>query len=305
MKKMGLSLISLSILVLFLSYNMDDVFGTTYNMWLLNERQNIVYLSGVLFKSGIILFGFGVIVSEEVTNLKRFTLWTFLTPIILLISAKIITESKTNNQQDNLQVQETVEKTEEVTSKIENPVTEKQIETTEQSELTQDQTQTQTQTQTQESIVKRSPNTFIDNKNGTVTFKTSGLTWQQCAVGQNWTGTTCNGNAKKMNWGEAMKLTSNFAGYNDWHLPTKEELMTLVECSDDQYNQDGSCKNYTLTNKPTINKMAFPNTTSSVFWASSSFVNLSYYAWGVYFSSGHPYYYIKFNKGNVRLVRKQ
>ena len=297
MKKMGLSLISLSILVLFLSYNMDDVFGTTYNMWLLNERQNIVYLSGVLFKSGIILFGFGVIVSEEVTNLKIFTLWTFLTPIILLISAKIFTEIKTNNQQDNLQVQETV--TVEVTTKIENPVTEKKIETTAPIELTQD------QDQTQESIVTRSPNTFIDNKNGTVTFKTSGLTWQQCAVGQNWTGTTCNGNAKKMNWGEAMKLTSNFAGYNDWHLPTKDELMTLVECSDDQYNQDGSCKNYNLTNKPTINKMAFPNTTSSVFWASSSFVNLSYYAWGVYFSSGHPYYYIKFNKGNVRLVRKQ
>ena len=297
MKKMGLSLISLSILVLFLSYNMDDVFGTTYNMWLLNERQNIVYLSGVLFKSGIILFGFGVIVSEEVTNLKIFTLWTFLTPIILLISAKIFTEIKTNNQQDNLQVQETV--TVEVTTKIENPVTEKKIETTAPIELTQD------QDQTQESIVTRSPNTFIDNKNGTVTFKTSGLTWQQCAVGQNWTGTTCNGNAKKMNWGEAMKLTSNFAGYNDWHLPTKDELMTLVECSDDQYNHDGSCKNYNLTNKPTINKMAFPNTNSSVFWASSSFVNLSYYAWGVYFSSGHPYYYIKFNKGNVRLVRKQ
>ena len=295
MKKMGLSLISLSILVLFLSYNMDNVFGTTYNMWLLNERQNIVYLSGVLFKSGIILFGFGVLVSEEVTNLKIFTLWTFLTPIILLISAKIFTEIKTNNQQDNLQVQETVE----VTTKIENPVTEKKIETTSPIELTQD------QDQTQESIVTRSPNTFIDNKNGTVTFKTSGLTWQQCAVGQNWTGTTCNGNAKKMNWGEAMKLTSNFAGYNDWHLPTKDELMTLVECSDDQYNQDGSCKNYNLTNKPTINKMAFPNTNSSVFWASSSFVNLSYYAWGVYFSSGHPYYYIKFNKGNVRLVRKQ
>jgi hypothetical protein len=297
MKKMGLSLISLSILVLFLSYNMDNVFGTTYNMWLLNERQNIVYLSGVLFKSGIILFGFGVIVNEEVTNLKIFTLWTFLTPIILLISAKIFTEIKTNNQQDNLQVQETVE----VTTKIENPVTEKKIETTAPIELTQD----QDQDQTQESIVTRSPNTFIDNKNGTVTFKTSGLTWQQCAVGQNWTGTTCNGNAKKMNWGEAMKLTSNFAGYNDWHLPTKDELMTLVECSDDQYNQDGSCKNYNLTNKPTINKMAFPNTNSSVFWASSSFVNLSYYAWGVYFSSGHPYYYIKFNKGNVRLVRKQ
>ena len=303
MKKMGLSLISLSILVLFLSYNMDNVFGTTYNMWLLNERQNIVYLSGVLFKSGIILFGFGVLVSEEVTNLKLFTLWTFLTPIILLISAKTFTEIKTNNQQDNqqdnLQVQEKVEV--EVTNKIEKPDTEKQIETTAQSELTE----TSTQDQTQESISKRSPNTFIDNKNGTVTFKTSGLTWQQCAVGQNWTGTTCNGNAKKMNWGEAMKLTSNFAGYNDWHLPTKEELMTLVECSDDQYNQDGSCKNYNVTNKPTINKMAFPNTNSSVFWASSSFVNLSYYAWGVYFSSGHPYYYIKFNKGNVRLVRKQ
>lgn len=301
MKKMGLSLISLSILVLFLSYNMDDVFGTTYHSWLLNERQNMVYLSGVLFKSGIILFGFGVIVREEVTNLKLFTLWIFLTPIILLISAKIVTNIKANNQPEHSQVQES----EEVTTKIENPVPEKQIETTETTEAIEPiQTQTETQTQTQESIVKRSPNTFIDNQNGTVTFKASGLTWQQCAVGQNWTGTTCKGTAKKMNWGEAMQLNGSFAGYNDWHLPTKEELMTLVECSDDQYNQDGSCKNYNVTNKPTINKIAFPNTNSTVFWSSSSFVNLSYYAWGVYFSSGHPYYYIKFNKGNVRLVRK-
>lgn len=32
---------------------------------------------------------------------------------------------------------------------------------------------------------------FIDNQNGTVTQKTTGLIWQRCSIGQTWNGSTC------------------------------------------------------------------------------------------------------------------
>ena len=49
MKKAGILLIALGIFSVFLAFNMDVVIGTSYNIGLLNERQNIVYLSGVFF----------------------------------------------------------------------------------------------------------------------------------------------------------------------------------------------------------------------------------------------------------------
>ena len=66
MKKLGILLIALSLLIVFLAFNMDVVVGTTYNIGLLNERQNIVYLSGVLFLSGVMFFGFGFVAKEIV-----------------------------------------------------------------------------------------------------------------------------------------------------------------------------------------------------------------------------------------------
>lgn len=56
MKKAGVLLIALGILSVFLAFNMYVVIGSSYNIGLLNERQNIVYLSGVLFLAGIMLF---------------------------------------------------------------------------------------------------------------------------------------------------------------------------------------------------------------------------------------------------------
>jgi hypothetical protein len=146
---------------------------------------------------------------------------------------------------------------------------------------------------------------FVDNKNGTVTFKATGLTWQKCSVGQTWIADTCSGDATEMSWNEAMKVSANFAGHNDWRLPTKKELLTLVFCSDGKYDLDGSCKN--MTNVPTINSTYFPNTQSSKYW--SSYAELNSGAWNVNFYNGYSGY--NDNKGYgyfeyryfVRLVR--
>jgi hypothetical protein len=76
-KKTGITLISLGIAMIFLAFNMDVIIGATYNIGLLNERQNIIYLSGVLLLSGSMFFGFGFVAKEEVNNIKAFALWTF------------------------------------------------------------------------------------------------------------------------------------------------------------------------------------------------------------------------------------
>ena len=152
---------------------------------------------------------------------------------------------------------------------------------------------------------KKRQDEFVDNKNGTVTFKTTGLTWQKCSVGQTWTGDTCSGEVKRMSWNDAMKLSNSFAGYNDWRLPTKEELMTLVFCSDEKYDLDGSCKNITDVTRPTIITTYFPNTQSDyLYWSSSPYANYgSSGAWDVSFDFGSSSYDLKDGNGFVRLVR--
>ena len=53
---------------------MDVVVGTTYNIGLLNERQSVIYLSGVLFLAGVICFGFGVVTKEELVKPLLFSM---------------------------------------------------------------------------------------------------------------------------------------------------------------------------------------------------------------------------------------
>jgi len=128
---------------------------------------------------------------------------------------------------------------------------------------------------------------FIDNQDGTVTHKTTGLTWMRCALGQTWTGSTCSGTASTYTYDQAVALKHSFSGHSDWRLPNIAELQTIVERENIN---------------PAINNKVFPNTPNNAFWSSSPYVVSSSFAWSVYFSNGDiSYDFLHYE--SVRLVR--
>lgn len=137
---------------------------------------------------------------------------------------------------------------------------------------------------------------FSDNGNGTVTHTATGLVWMRCSLGQSWDGTTCTGSASTYNWQEALAAAHNlnsdagYAGHNDWRLPNKNELASIVEAR---------CW------FPTINAAIFPNTPSfGLFWSSSPRADNANEAWYVNFGiGGHVYWGNKSDDNRIRLVR--
>ncbi len=149
---------------------------------------------------------------------------------------------------------------------------------------------------------------FVQNNDGTVTHTPTGLIWQACSVGQTWDGNsgTCTGTATNMNYSDAMKLTSDFAGKTDWRVPNIVELKTLVDLR---------------KMLPAINKSLFPQMPTNQGFVSSSLYS-STYPWIVSLAYGFDGYqggnntniyyygcggYCNYYGGNnyVRLVRGQ
>ena len=76
-------------------------------------------------------------------------------------------------------------------------------------------------------------NNYIDNENGTISDKATGLMWMQ------------NDNAQAISWENALRYAENFefAGYSDWRLPTTKELQSIVDYT----------RSPKATNSPAIN----------------------------------------------------
>ncbi len=129
---------------------------------------------------------------------------------------------------------------------------------------------------------------FTDNGDGTVTHKTTGLTWKRCAEGQTWTGSNCTGTAATYTYDQAAALTSSFAGKSDWRLPTIAELGTIVERS---------------SVNPAINTTVFPGTPASVFWSGSADARSSGNSWFIHYYNGDGHGAPKRDTYHVRLVR--
>ena len=147
------------------------------------------------------------------------------------------------------------------------------------------------------------------NGDGTVTDTQTGLMWKQCSEGQS--GSRCNGTATEYQWDDAMSKfgsSVSFAGYTDWRIPTTDELLTLVYCSNG-VSQDiawkHSCNNEfnaTEFETPTINSKVFPNAADGWYW--SSIEKNASDALFVNFSTGFgPVNDPKWAQQNIRLVR--
>ncbi len=77
-------------------------------------------------------------------------------------------------------------------------------------------------------------------------------------------------------------------GYDDWRLPTQDELKTIVDIG---------------KSDPAIDS-AFTNVASAGYWSSSSVLSYPYYAWGVlFFLNGHDAWTFKDDNYYVRCVR--
>ena len=129
---------------------------------------------------------------------------------------------------------------------------------------------------------------YTVHNNGTVTDMVTGLMWQQCSVGQ--TGADCSGGTASVhNWQAALALagTDSTADYNNWRLPNKNELSSLVAY--DRYN-------------PSTNEVVFPNTAAN-YWSSSPDADYGDYAWNVNFNYGNDNDNNRYNSFRVRLVR--
>lgn len=145
---------------------------------------------------------------------------------------------------------------------------------------------------------------YRDNGNGTVSDVSTGLMWKQCSEGQS--GKDCRkGKAAKYGWDDAMSKFGkgiSFAGYDDWRIPTKDELRTLVYCDNGTSQAtawDKGCgDNY---QRPTIDLKAFPNTLDEFYWSFTA--KGASGAWHVNFDFGADGWNDRNAVERVRLVR--
>jgi Tfp pilus assembly protein PilF/uncharacterized protein YecT (DUF1311 family) len=73
-------------------------------------------------------------------------------------------------------------------------------------------------------------------KGGLVKDTKTGLMWMRCTFGQDWDGSTCQGKPIEYNWGKMIEVVDslNYENYDDWRVPTIDELKTLVYCRSGQ-----------------------------------------------------------------------
>jgi hypothetical protein len=94
----------------------------------------------------------------------------------------------------------------------------------------------------------------------------------------------------KMTWEQALANceTLEFAGHNDWRLPNRRELMSIVNF--------GVCA-------PAIDQAYFPQTMSEHYWTATADSHADARAWFVYFFNGYVNINNKTSAYYVRPVR--
>jgi hypothetical protein len=129
------------------------------------------------------------------------------------------------------------------------------------------------------------PMSFTDNVNGTVMDNNTGLMWQKEDDGNtyNWYQAAGVYDATYNSSSQNVCGALNLDGYGDWRLPSKKELITIVDYS---FPYPG----------PSINMTYFPNTKSSDYWSFTTYAGTypgyPNIAWNVRFYDGAVYFYL-------------
>jgi len=133
---------------------------------------------------------------------------------------------------------------------------------------------------------------FVFNDDGTVIDTETKIIWMRCAMGQEWDGKTCTGEAREYSWDEAMdavtELNSDtFGEPSSWRLPLVPELASIVErrCFE-----------------PRVNLIVFPATPSKAFWTGMQRKGNPEQAYALDFSRGKVTPSNKTYEGPIRLM---
>ena len=120
----------------------------------------------------------------------------------------------------------------------------------------------------------------------------TGLEWMRCSIGQTWTGTSCDGEGKRMNWNDAMKAGNDlsYGGVTGWRLPTFDELKTIIVIEGKADNASA------FIFKPTSDYWG-------EYWSSSPMADVFYHALIINFDHNAIGTYRKDTNCYVRLVR--
>lgn len=139
------------------------------------------------------------------------------------------------------------------------------------------------------------PLSFTDNGDGTVTDNNTGLMWQkdENPTTYNWYQSSGTYDSNYNPGSTDVCGSLNLGSYSDWHLPTKKELITIVDYS---IPYPG----------PTIMTAYFPNAYASNYWSSTTVANSTLYpgsALGVSFGGGGVSINYKHGGLYVRCIR--
>ncbi|XPV77515.1 MAG: DUF1566 domain-containing protein [Desulfovibrio sp.] len=116
-------------------------------------------------------------------------------------------------------------------------------------------------------------NIFVDNKNGIISDKATGLMWQQLDSG------------KGLDWEEALAYANAFSlgGYSDWRLPNAKELQSIVDYS----------RSPKTTGSPAIDPL-FKNTKrESHYWTGTTHLDGGHVEAAVYLAFGRAMGYMR------------
>jgi len=103
--------------------------------------------------------------------------------------------------------------------------------------------------------------TLIDNGDGTISDRATGLMWQKAEAGA-------------MNWESALTYCESLqlAGHSDWRLPNRNELQSIVD--------------YTRNNL-TIDRNSFPGAVAGLYWSSTTIAFNTGFGWVADFKDGN------------------